>query len=99
MKKYIIKVTYLEGIHEGKTHHLGKGGYIVTNLDFVWQEDSYTLSTCKSVCTRLENQNNRLAEAEKRERAYNAAKGRHVSKYPIYIVSKYEPFMIETVDR
>lgn len=100
MTKYIIKVTYLEGIHKGKEHFLNKGGYVVDGrTDSVWQEDSYTLSTCKAVCTRKYKENTAEAIFEKRERERRIAEGKTVSKYPLYEMCSYEPYPIETVDR
>lgn len=99
MTKYIIKTTYLEGIHEGKVHYLKKGGYVVSNLDYVWQDDSYTLATAKAVCARYTKSNELNVRLEKKDREYAIAHGRNVSKYPIYDLEKYEPFAIETVDR
>lgn len=97
MTKYIIKVTYLEGKFEGQEYYLNKGGY-VTNPNSVWQEDSYTLAACKAVCARKEKTNTADVIFEKRMREKRIANGKPISKYPIYIMSKYEPFAIETVD-
>lgn len=99
MTKYIIKVTYLEGQHAGKEYYLGKGGYVCPNLEYVWQNDSYTLPTCKSVCKRYTMQNEINNRVEKREREYRIAQGKPVSPYMIYDLQKFEPFAIETVDR
>jgi hypothetical protein len=99
MKKYIIKVTYLEGAHEGKSYFLNKDGYVVDNLDYVWQDCSYTLSACKAVCTRKEKTNTAEAIFEKRERERRISEGKTVSKYPLYTMCSYEPYEIETVDK
>lgn len=99
MTKYIIKVTYLEGIHEGKVHYLKKGGYVVSNLEYVWRDDSYTLATAKAVCARYAKNNELNVRIEKQDREYAVAKGRKVSNYPIYTLEKFEPFAIETVDQ
>lgn len=98
MKKYIIKVTYLEGIHAGKEYYLNKQGFVVDNFGSIWQDSSYTERGCKTACAKLEKNNNAEAAAEKAEREWNIAAGRKVSNYPIYVRSKYEPFAIETVD-
>jgi len=99
MTKYVIKATYLEGEHQGKEYFINKDGYIIDNLDYVWQDNSYTLSACKAVCTRKEKQNTAEVIVEKRERERRIAEGKTVSKYPLYIMTKYEPYAIETVDR
>ena len=99
MKKYVIKVTYLEGTHKGKEYFLNKGGYVISNLDYVWQDSSYTLSACKAVCTRKEKANTANGIFEKRERERRIAEGKTVSKFQLYDMKKFEPYEIETVDR
>lgn len=99
MKKYIIKVTYMEGIHEGTSYLLNKEGYVVSNPECVWQDSSYTLSGCKAACTKKEKVQTAEAIFEKRTRARRIAEGKPVSKYPLYEIQKFEPFEIETVDK
>ena len=99
MTKYIVKTTYLDGIHAGKEFYLIKGGYVRDNLDYIRQEDSYSLSACKAVCARYAKNNEINVRIEKQDREYAIAHGKTVSKYPIYNLEKYEPFAIETVDR
>lgn len=100
MTKYIIKVTYLEGVHAGKVHYLDKTGYVVDDLlNNIWQEDAYTtFGRCKAVCTRKEEKNTAEAIFEKRQRERQIAEGKMVSKHPLYVMKKYEPYAIETVD-
>jgi hypothetical protein len=99
MTKYIIKATYLEGDHAGREYYLDKQGYVVSNIESVWQDSSYTLSACKAVCTKKEKSNNAEVIFEKRERARKIAEGKTISRRPLYIMTRYEPFAIETVDR
>ena len=99
MTKYVIKVTYLEGNHKGKEYFLDKGGYVIDNLDYVWQDSSYTLTACKAVCTRKEKSNTTEAIFEKMQRKRKIAEGKTVNPYPIYEMQKYEPYAIETVDK
>ena len=98
MTKYIIKTPYLEGPHAGKEHYVIKGGYVVCNLDNIWQSDSYTLGTCKAVCKRYAMNNEIANRIEKRDREYAAAKGRSVVPYMIHYLQSYTPVEIETVD-
>ena len=98
MKAYVVKVTYLEGIHEGKTYYLDRRGYVRENLVGIWKEDTYTLRGCKIACTRKTKENDFEVNFEMRDRSQKLAAGKNVSKYPIYILSKYEPFEVETVD-
>lgn len=98
MIKYVIKATYLEGEHKGKEYFLAKGGYVISNLDYVLQDSSYTLSNCKTICKRKEKTNTAEVIFEKRQRERRIAEGKTVSKYPIYEMQKFEPYAIETVD-
>ena len=98
MTKYIIRVTYTDGDHEGKEYYLNKGGYVIDRLSSVWKEDSYTLSGCRRVCKKKEEQNTAEVIFERRERERRIKDGKTVSKYPIYHMQHYEPFAIETVD-
>lgn len=99
MTKYIIKVTYLEGEHEGTSYFLNKQGYVVDNLEYVWQDSSYTLTACKGACTRKEKEQTAEAIFEKRKRERMIAEGKTVSPRPLYELQKFEPFAIETVDQ
>ena len=98
MTKYVIKVTYLEGTHKGKEYFLNKGGYVIDNLDYVWQDSSYTLPACKAVCTRMEKRQTADHNFEKLQRSRRIAEGKPVSPYLIYELKSFEPFAIETVD-
>ena len=100
MTKYIIKETITEGDHAGKEYFLDKKGYVrlKSELDYIWQEDSYTLTACKAACTRKEKRNTAEVMLERRERERRIAEGKPVSHYTIYEMTKYEPYAIETVD-
>lgn len=101
MAKYIIKETITEGDHAGKEYFLDKKGHVhlASELDYIWQEDSYTLTACKAACTRKEKNNTAEVIFERRQRARAIAEGKPVSRYPIYEMATYEPYAIETVDR
>lgn len=98
MTKYVIKVTYLEGQHAGATYYLNKGGYVISNLDYVWQDDSYTERACKAVCTRKTKENKSEHEFELSKRNRLIAAGKTVSPYMLYELQSFEPFAVETVD-
>ena len=72
---------------------------MIINLDYVWQEESYTLSGCKTACARKEKVNTADALFEKKLRKRRIAEGKTVSKYPLYEMKKYEPYAVETVDK
>lgn len=61
---YVIKATYLDGPHKGKSCTLMKGGYVgATTEDEIenytyWHDECYkTLGSCKAVCARLKKDN------------------------------------------
>jgi hypothetical protein len=98
MTKYVIKVTYLEGIHEGRSYLLDKDGYVRNQDNCYWEDETYTLRGCKIACSRKEliNNNEALYEAEQRRKAIE--QGKKVSKYPLYTICKFEPFAVELMD-
>ncbi len=96
MTKYIIKVTYTEGIHKGKVFYLDKNGYVREHTDTIWSEDAYTLPACKAACTRKYKSNTAEAACEKAIRKNAISNNRLVSKYPLYEMKDYEPFPVET---
>lgn len=98
MLKYIIKVTITEGEHAGEEYFLDKRGYVRERTDNIWQEDSYTLTACKAACTRKEKKNTAEVIFERRARARRIEEGKTVSKFPLYQMSTYVPYDIETVD-
>lgn len=98
MTKYVVKVTYLEGNHKGESYFLNKGGFVIPNLEYVWQDSSYTERACKAACTRLKKNNDLNRRLELQDRARMIENGRAVSPYMIYWLASYEPFAIETVD-
>jgi hypothetical protein len=51
MKRYLIKVTYLEGQHKGQSHLRRRGGYCTHADDPQWEDTTYaTLGIARSVC-------------------------------------------------
>ena len=99
MTMYIIKGTYLEGVHKGKVFYLNKGGYVVDiQHNSVWKEDAYTEKGCKIACSRMTKNNEAENIAEKRVRAYRESKGLRVSPLMLYELQSFEPFAIETVN-
>ena len=98
MTKYIIKVTYLEGIHEGHSYLLDKDGYVRDQDNCYFEDETYTLRGCKTACTRKELTNNNEALYEARQRQKAIENGKTVSKYPLYNLCKYEPFAVEIIE-
>lgn len=99
MIKYVIKVTYLEGAHKGKEFYLDKDGYVIGNLEYVWQDGSYTEKACKAACTRKTKKNISANRFELLERARREKDGKTNSKYMLNDLQSFEPFAIETVDK
>lgn len=96
MKRFLIKVTYLDGLHKGEWYLMRKGGY-VTQLDCPhFESETYaTEAIVKRVCTRLYNNNELNRKLEDRDREYAKQKGREVHEWHIYEHESYEPYEIE----
>ena len=98
MKGYLIKVTYLDGRHKGKSYLMKRGGYVVEerHLNYLYQDDVYkSLGNVKAVCTRLFNNNERNRRIEDADRKRAIEKGREVHDWYIYEHESYEPFEVE----
>jgi len=98
MPKYIIKTTYLEGPHEGKTCYVTKYGCILEGaaLNHIWQDDVYdTLAACKTACTLRMKHIEVQRRIELKDRERRLEQGKPVSKYRLYYSEKYEPFAVE----
>ena len=96
MTRYIIKGTYQSGIHAGKSFYLIRGGYFVDPEGAVLISDTYSLSTCKAICTKKAKDNLWHHEIEKLEREWCKKEGEpQFLKYPIYELQSFEPFAIE----
>lgn len=94
MTRYLIKTTYLEGIHKGKEYYLEKGGY-VGDPKYAYMDNTYDEKACKMVCAKYSKSNKFNRDFEQRDRAERIAKGKTVSKYPIYYLESFEPFAVE----
>lgn len=96
MKRYLIKVTYLEGEHKGKSYLLRKGGYVTEKGNVEWEDTTY--SSYKRAlwqCNRLEQQNELNIRIERRDRQYAIQMGRKFRDYNIYELESYEPYEVE----
>ena len=58
MERYLIKVTYLEGTHKGKTYLMQKGGYITDSGCYQWDETTYAnKAMAERRCKQLDKEN------------------------------------------
>lgn len=56
--RYLIKATYLEGLHKGETYLLRKGGYVTDEDTYQDIEDTYSsLGVAKRICKKLAKDN------------------------------------------
>lgn len=96
MKRYLIKVTYLDGIHAGTSYLMRKGGYIASN-DARYEDEDTTYksySIAMRQCRRLEAENEidcRL-EDERIQRRKNA--GKKIDGFRVFYHESYEPFEV-----
>lgn len=96
MKRYLIKVTYLDGDHKGESYLLRKGGYVTEEKDYQWDDTTYsTYNMALRQCKKLKTENNINIEIERREREWAKAKGSDSRKWNIYTLESYEPYEVE----
>ena len=96
MKRYLIKVTYLEGRHAGETYLLRKGGYVTEPGYIEWEDTTYaSYKTALWQCRRLESDNELNMRIERKDRAYARQMGRKFREYNIYELQSYEPYEVE----
>ena len=98
MKRYLIKVTYLEGKHAGKTYLMRKGGYVTDEGAYQWENTTYaTLGIAKRVCKKLSDRNQRDHDFERSMEQADIAKGlrKEPKAWYIYELENYEPYEVE----
>ena len=99
MKRYLIKVTYLEGDHKGESYLIKKGGYYTDESHIQWDETTYkTEGICKRVCKHLYEENEINKRWERNDEKIGIKKGRPPKKRYIYESQSYEPYEVEAVD-
>ena len=99
MKRYLIKVTYLEGAHKGRSYLLRKGGYVEDEDKTHYVEDTYkTYGTAQRVCRHLYEENELSRKIEREDEAVRIKRGRPAKEWYIYESEAYEPFEVEAVD-
>ena len=93
--RYLIKVTYISGPHEGKEHLLQKGGYVTDEDSPQWEDTTYaSLGMAMKECRRLTAKNKADYEDE---RIYNQIRIKHgdpAKEFFIYELEKYEPYLV-----
>lgn len=98
MKGYLIKVTYLEGEHKGRSYLLEKGGYVASDSALYLAYTAYkTLRAAKGVCTRLYKDNEAYKKLERATDTWNIKHGKRPKDFYIYKSCSYEPFEVEVM--
>lgn len=99
MIRYLIKATYTEGVHNGKTYLLRKGGYVTDEGNIEWLDTTYkTESIARRVCERMYEENELFRKIEREDEAVKIRKGFSPKSSYIYESKTYEPYPVETVD-
>jgi hypothetical protein len=98
-KRYIIKVTKLDGRHAGDVYFLQKGGY-VTDADCAqFDFTSYkTYGIANRVCKKYKEDNNWYWEDETQRREKRKREGLKVDEWRIHDHESYEPYEIDAYD-
>ena len=95
MVRYLIKVTYLEGEHEGKTYLLRKGGYVTDENNLEWEDTTYARKKfAQKWCKELEYRNRLDRDIERRDEQERIRRGGKPNSFYIYHYERYEPVAV-----
>ena len=98
MAHYLIKKTYLDGPHAGKSYYLTKGGYVVDLDKTHFESDTYkTLGHAKRRCDQLYMDNFANIRWERFDEQLNIKKGLRPKKHFIYYEESYEPVEVDAI--
>ena len=98
-KRYIIKETYLSGIHAGESFYVDRHDFVVDLQPDFFTEDTYSLTGAKIACTRKLANNNINLKIERAERERREKEGKEqFLKYPLYEDMSFEPYEVNAVD-
>lgn len=100
MKRYLIKVTYTEGIHAGESYLLTKGGYCTDEDSIHWEERCYkTEGIARRICKKLYEDNELSRKIERQDEECRIKRGLGGKKdWYIYESKTYEPFEVDAVE-
>ena len=95
MSGYLIKGTYLTGIHKGETYLLRKGGYVTDESQYQWGDTMYkSIGQALRICRKLKEENELDYAIERRNNEWAIAKGGKPKEFFIYELESYEPYMV-----
>lgn len=96
MKGYLIKGTYLTGIHKGKTFLLRKGGYVTDEKQYQWSDTLYkSEGQALRVCRKLKEESDLNYRIEREDNARAIAKGKPGKEFFYFEHESYEPFPVD----
>ena len=99
MKGYVIKATYTEGIHTGKSYLLGKGTRVMDGKHFFWSDYCYkTIGIAERICKKWYEENEQSRRIERQDEAYQISKGGKPRDWYIYESRTYEPYEVDMVE-
>lgn len=99
MKAYIIKKTYTERIHSGKSHLLFKDGYVADDCAIFWADRCYkTLKGARIACTKLFENNELNRRIERQDEAFRVSQGKAPKEWYIYESETFEPYEVEAIE-
>ena len=99
MKAYIIKTTYTEGPHAGKSYLRNKQGYIIDDCCIHWADTCYlTLKGAKIACSKLFNENELNRRIERQDEAFRVSQGKAPKEWCIYESETFEPYEVEAIE-
>lgn len=95
MSRYLIKTTYLEGPHQGKSHLIRKGGYVTDEQTFQWNDTTYaSKSIVERWCKHFLEENEENRRIERSNEAWRIARGGKPCLFYLYFSKSYEPYEV-----
>lgn len=99
MIRYLIKVTYTEGIHKGESYLLRKGGYVTDEDRIEWEDTTYkSEGICRRACKHLFEENELSRKCERMDEQIRMKRGGDPKNFYIYESATYEPYPVEAVE-
>lgn len=96
MPRYLIKATYMEGPHAGKSYLLQKGGMVTDEDSTQWDDTTYkTKGIAQRVCRQLYEDNELSRKIERQDEQIRIKRGQGPKSFYLYESETFEPYPVE----
>lgn len=94
--RYLIKVTYLEGIRKGKSYLLRKGGFVTDDNCYEWKDTTYaSKGIAERICRMKEADNNLMRKIEREDEERRIKRGCAPTSFYVYELQSFEPYPVQ----